>query len=199
MGACTTLSTLHGAHTTPKDERVLTIATGAVGAVDVTNVQSVGVLPTVAEVQYRQGLTDRLDFGVRLYLVGVMLDANWMIVEARDFAVSLNPAIGGYVSGGDPADQTSVLGGAWMSVLMDLAHSQRATLTIGARGGLLLASQKEWTGGGGTAEGTLVGGGMLGATQRLSWRVSLLEEASVYTIGNGVILFNASLGLVWNE
>jgi hypothetical protein len=199
---CTTLSTLHGAHTTPRDTSVLTTATGIAGAIDIGNLKPVAMLPTVAEVGYRQGLTDNLDWGCHLYVLGLMFDANWMMMDAGDFALSLNPAIGGFASVGDSnhrEDHPSVFGGAWMSVLMDLVHSKRATLTIGARGGLMLGIQNAFPDPESKAEGALIGGAMIGATQRLHCRVSLLEELSVYTLNTGTILYNASLGLVWNE
>jgi hypothetical protein len=91
LGGCTTLSTLDGARTLPPGATQWTVAASLQrGANPLSG--SVIPLPQVEGV-WRRGLAEDVDFGVRLYLLGVGTDARYRFLHEGPLHLAVQPGL----------------------------------------------------------------------------------------------------------
>ena len=195
---CISYSTLHTARSVPPDREQLTVASGALGTIsDGTTVD--GAIPTIAEVQYREGISDNLDIGITGYVLGIMLDVNWTFIDSRLFAASLNPALGGFAGVDDDDDQSALLwGGGWLSLLIDLGPPRPVTLTVGPKVGFVAfagSTNPADDSPASEAFGTLPVGATAALRVHVSERTAIAPELSVYRISDDLLLYNATIGV----
>ena len=231
---CTTLTTLHTAHPVQRDTKEVTVATGVLitpnrdvleeivpfediipDAAKIRALDSLLVVPTVVELQFREGIGDRLDVGAKLHTVGLTVDANWMLWEVGQLAMSIDPALSGFAwyaqaerasgtEGEKHEDERSafVSGGAWVTVLFDIVHNRLATVTVGPRAGLVFLGYTVVNQDGTTERaggGKWVLGAMSGARFRLGDRISLLIELSAHVPGRDKWMSNATIGVAYSD
>ena len=99
-------------------------------------------LPAMA-FQVRYGLHDRFDAGMKITTAGVGVDLNLLVFDSSHLAMSIDPEIQFLplisIDGGSDYDRfvtrTDIF---WLPVLFDVYQTDRVTVTLGARGGLLL-------------------------------------------------------------
>lgn len=194
---CVSYSTPHTARSVPPDREQLTVASGALGTIsDGTTID--GAIPTIAEVQYREGISDNLDIGITGYVLGIMLDVNWTFIDSQLFAASLNPALGGF-AGFDDDDQSALLwGGGWVSLLIDLGPPRPVTLTVGPKVGFVAfagSSSPADDSPASEAFGSLPVGATAALRVHVSERTAIAPEVSVYRISDDLLLYNATIGV----
>jgi hypothetical protein len=210
LAGCTSFSTLHTARSVPPDERHVTVASGVTGTLD-PDAESVRAVPTVAEAELRQGLSESLDLGLRAYLVGLMVDVNWMYLDRPRFAASINPSVSGFASideadtsgsGGTGTSTGTVWGSLWLNMLFDIGGGRTVTATTGPKAGFLFAADNRGvaddnpatTGAAATALG-----GVFALRFRLSERFALAPEASLYWISEQRPIFSSSVALTFRN
>lgn len=154
-------------------------------------------LPSVI-LQLRYGLHDRFDAGVKVTTAGMGIDMNLLVFDCSGLAMSIDPEIRLLplisIEGGSDYDgfetRTGIL---WLPVLLDVYHTERVTMTIGVKGGMLLG-MKMWDSD--SNNSTLVqevgiaalAGASIGWKVRQSKKRYLIPEiAALYDIGNRAV------------
>jgi len=152
------------------------------------------VLPT-GHAQMRYGLSENMDFGVRLYPIGLAFDLNVMLMDVGDVAVSISPTI-------EPA--FIYLGGpyvfimkAWATVLMDVRLSETATLVLGLKPGFMYAAARDLSDENEGDELVFMPGGVLGVRIDLG-KFAIMPEINGYALnagGRATAVFEVGVGI----
>lgn len=141
---CFSYTTLHTATPVEKGDLEVVVAPQAWGirvGADVdgdTDSDGAGslVLPA-AEFEIRYGVSDAVDLGFRIFLLGFGADVNYAVINQDNFAFSINPQFG--ITGLTSGEETAVLGSAFLNLLFDVVKTDSIILTLAAKPGLLFA------------------------------------------------------------
>ena len=156
-------------------------------------------LPLVT-LQLRYGLHDRFDAGLKVTTAGLGVDINLLVFDCSGLAMSIDPEIQFLplisIEGGNDYDgfetRTGIL---WLPILLDVYHTERVTMTIGAKGGMLLGMKMPDSGSGSDNSNLVqeVGIAALAGTS-IGWKVRqskkrylIPEIAALYDIGNRAV------------
>lgn len=154
---CASYSTHHTARSTPKNTVAGALATGVLWTLDrnvfddiVLPLDWMKIVPTVVELQVREGLTDRIDVGMKAYVTGLMFDLNWTILQIGNFAMSVNPAVCGFACY-FPGEENDLTGGKsalasgafWTTVLFDVVQNRFVTVTVAPRAAVAFTGSSE--------------------------------------------------------
>ncbi|MBN2717027.1 MAG: hypothetical protein JXX14_14345 [Deltaproteobacteria bacterium] len=149
LTGCFSISTMHTARPIEKGASEISFAPVSVGLVAPEEViqdsdgsviarSDASLTVPSMEGQFRHGFSDRFDMGVKLFLIGAGMDFNLLLVNKPTFAMSLDP---GFTATGIGAGDNSVfIGTLWLPVLFDVDLSEKITLTVGPKTGLLIAA-----------------------------------------------------------
>ena len=149
LSGCFSMSTLHTARPVEKDSNEISFAPVSVGLIaperkfedsdgNVIAQSDVSLTVPSIEGQFRHGFNDRFDMGVKLFLLGAGMDFNILMIDKPTFAMSLDP---GFTATGFGTDDAGVfVGTLWLPALFDVDLTQKVTLTIGPKMGLLIAA-----------------------------------------------------------
>ncbi len=133
--------------------------------------ESTGFTLPTAEVGVRHGLTDDLDLGAKLYLIGTAFELKYAFINNPNFTMSVNPYVS--VTGFGLDDQSGAYGFALLNVLADVAKTDIMTLTLGLKPGVFYATV------GGQGGPTPVAGGMAGLDLALSDAFSVMPNIDI--------------------
>lgn len=145
LSGCVSVSSYHTARPVEEGDTEIGVVLETAGSPD-----SEGVTMSSPRLNVRRGATEELDIGLRAGSFGFGADLNYMFLDTRWLAVSLSPAInydGAYWFGGDDDGQSDgeldigttqqTLLTYYASLLADVASGERATLTLGIKGGAI--------------------------------------------------------------
>jgi len=147
LSGCMSISTIHSARPIPKGTAYATSGLFAVGVEPTkdyttvddegeTQVQDLSFVWPSGEQSIRYGFVEWFDEPVAVYFPGIGIDLNFMVVNQKRFALSLDPsATFIYLYGGGAHLFVSTV---WLPILMDVVETKYVTMTVGPKAGLLI-------------------------------------------------------------
>jgi len=191
LAACPSTTLLHTATPLPVGETEFGLGVGAYGIVDAGSgnaLQPAGLV----EFQFRRGLYENLDGGLRLANIGMIQgDLNWAPINGDRFALSIDPTLSVVMGPGVTATYL------WLPLLADVVKTDRATVTLSARIGQFFANDVDDDLISLETSGVLTGAG-IGIRLRLSDRLSIMPELHVVQSPiDDVRLYTVSLGFLF--
>ena len=204
LSGCTSFATLHSARPAEDEETRITLASGVLASPETSDGAEAAAVPTIAMVQVRNGITENLDVGLRVYMFGLMGDLNWMVYDSPWFALSLNPAVSGmsiiWDENREAPEEFTEWGALWFTVLMDIGKRRSVNMTLGPRIGYLFLHSEDGSGDRNpttTGMRTTAPGAVLRMEVPLTDTFSLAPEGSVYFMNGTDLLLDATFSVTF--
>ena len=193
LTGCVGVTTQHTATPIPKGDVEFGVVPGAIGAVAPGGS---AIVPNL-ELALRYGISDTVDFGVKITGPLVTADVNVALILQDNFALSLDPTVGLLYFSID--DATFIWLSGLLPVLADVVKTDGMTVVAGAKVGYIYISASDSNGDeeiSGSGDGFTLGA-TVGAKFRLSKNFAIMPSFDILTpteaLGDGFI-YNVALG-----
>ena len=177
LTACPSYTLLQSPQNLEAGETRIAVAPSLVGGISVADVDLGLVLPS-GEVSFRHGVTDRLEFGAKIYPLGMYTDLKFQLLDAPHVRLALAP--GGSLRGftlGIAQDDLSAFGGGLVfnpqvPLLVGIPVGERHQLVIAPELGMIVGL------GGSSQEGLTSGVGLQGSLG-LGWHFAVTPTFAI--------------------